>query len=219
VADQTGGRASIQEYSEKGFRILDSTTSFQYVLGYYPVRTIDDGRYHKLEVELRRTARDNQPALDVRHRSGYFAREKVVPTDLREFQVHRRILSASQHWRDIRDVPLTWKEPGIALDSDLRQVSVHVSLDASSLEFVEQQGVHKASLDFAVFALDRRGRPVGQTWQTVDITLNTEQLARAKNSGIDYRANVAVTDDAEEVRLAVYQFSVDRIGTITRKVR
>jgi hypothetical protein len=74
-------------------------------------------------------------------------------------------------------------------------------------------------LNITVFALDRRGFPVGQTWQTVDIALTARQLDQAKNSGIQFRANVAVTDDAEEVRLAVYQFSVDRIGTITGKVR
>jgi VWFA-related protein len=215
VAEQTGGRASIQEYSNKGFRVLQSTTAFQYLLGYYPTRTVDDGRYHHLKVELRR----KDPDLVIRHRSGYFAREKLVPTDFREFQVHRRILSATQHWRDIRDIPVTWHEPGISLDRDRRQVSIQVSIDASALEFMDQRGVHKASLDFAVFALDRRGRPAGQTWQTVDIALNEERLAQAKKSGIEYRANVAVTDDAEEVRLAVYQFSVDRIGTITRKVR
>ena len=219
VADETGGRASIQEFSEKGFRTLLSTTSFQYVLGYSPARRVDDGRYHELKVDLRNKERADRSGLAVRHRSGYFAREKVIPTDFREFQAHRRILSASQHWRDIRDVAMKWQEPGIVVDDEQRQVLVQVSIDPTSLSLVEEEGFHKASLDFAVFALDPRGRPVGQTWQTVDVALNGELLERARQSGITYRSRVTMTDDAKEIRVAAYQFSVDRVGTITQKIR
>jgi len=68
LAAETGGRAVVNTNAmEAGLaKVLDETSAY-YVLGYTPTRATDDGKYHKINVKVRR------PGVRVIARQGYWA--------------------------------------------------------------------------------------------------------------------------------------------------
>src|SRR4030095_11949531 len=68
LAKQTGGFAAVEsnDYSDAYDRIVRENSSY-YVLGYYPPSNKRDGKFHKIEVQLKR------PGLKVTARKGYAA--------------------------------------------------------------------------------------------------------------------------------------------------
>jgi VWFA-related protein len=68
LAAETGGRAVVNTNAmEIGMAQVLSETSAYYVLGYTPTRSTDDGKYHKINVKVRR------PGVRVIARQGYLA--------------------------------------------------------------------------------------------------------------------------------------------------
>ena len=68
LAAETGGRAVVNTNAmEIGMAQVLTETSAYYVLGYTPTRATDDGKYHKINVKVRR------PGVRVNARQGYWA--------------------------------------------------------------------------------------------------------------------------------------------------
>lgn len=211
-AEDTGGRASIQQFAGKGLAAFESSTRFQYTLGYSPAHPGADGRYHDIKVRVSRKD------VRVSHRGGYFARDHFVATDEREFLSHQRLRAAAAYWRNIVDIPLRWREQGATIQAG-GEIAVQATIDPSGIVFENADGARTASLDIAVFAVDDDYKPIGESRQTIDLRLDEAKLAELKGTGIPYSATVSPAGKAREVRLVVYQFSVDRLGTIVTKVR
>jgi hypothetical protein len=211
-AEDTGGRASVQQLADKGLAAFESSTRFQYTLGYSPAHAGADGKYHDIKVRV------NRKGVRVHHRGGYFARDHFVATDEREFLSHQRIRAAAAYWRNIADIPLRWRDQGATVQSG-GEIAVQATIDPSGIVFENTAGARTASLDIAAFAVDGDYQPIGESRQTLDLKLDDAKLAELKVTGIPYSTTVSPAGKAREVRLVVYQFSVDRLGTIVTKVR
>lgn len=211
-AEDTGGRASVQQFADKGLAGFESATRFQYTLGYSPAHAGADGRYHDIKVRV------NRKDVIVHHRGGYFARDHFVPTDEREFMANQRLRAGAAYWRNIVDIPLRWRGQGATLQPG-GDIAVQATIDPSGIVFEGGDGARAASLDIAVFALDGDYRPIGESRQTLDLKVDEAQLEALRTGGIPYAATLTPTGKAREVRLVVYQFSVDRLGSIVTKVR
>ncbi len=68
LADQTDGRAIVNQNDlDKGLRQMVRDTSWYYLVGYTSAQAPADGKFHRIEVRLKR------PGLQVRARKGYWA--------------------------------------------------------------------------------------------------------------------------------------------------
>jgi hypothetical protein len=67
LADETGGKQISNNEPAMALREVVKNASAFYLLGYSSARNPADGKYHKIEVKVKR------PGLEVRARSGYFA--------------------------------------------------------------------------------------------------------------------------------------------------
>jgi VWFA-related protein len=68
LALDTGGRAILNTNNfELGLRQVVEDASTYYLVGYAPTRTVDDGKFHKISVKVKRSG------VRVIHRSGYWA--------------------------------------------------------------------------------------------------------------------------------------------------
>jgi len=160
----------------------------------------------------------NRKGVRVSHRGGYFARDHFVPTDEREFLANQRLRAAAAYWRNIVDIPLQWRGQGASFQPG-GEIAVQATIDPSGIVFENADGARTASLDVAVFAVDDDDQPIGERRQSIDLKVDEAKFAELKATGIPYSATVTPAGKAREVRLVVYQFSVDRLGTIVTKVR
>jgi VWFA-related protein len=211
-AEDTGGRASVQQFADEGLAAFESATRFQYTLGYSPAHAGSDGKYHDIKVLV------NRKGVRVNHRGGYFARDHFVAIDEREFMANQRLRAAAAYWRNIVDIPIRWQDQGATVQPG-GEVAVQATIDPAGIVFENVEGARTASLDVAVFALDGDYKPIGERRQTIDLKVDEAKLAELKATGIPWSAIVTPAGKAREVRLVVYQFSVDRLGSIVTKIR
>jgi hypothetical protein len=213
IAELTGGSASIYSFATRGFDRIAHATSTGYLLGYYPSDGRLDGRYRRVEVQVDRRG------AQVMYRHGYFARTPRAPVDLREQMTYARIATAISQVRELRDLPIAMKTSDTTRVDRAFDFVVELTIDPSRVAFVVQGGRHRASLQVAVFCQDAEENPVGDLWQTINLNLTPATFEQLQRHGITHTARVRVTKPVAGVKVVVYDFASDRVGTVVTQVR
>ena len=89
LADFTGGQFHAYQSGDTAFRALAETTTFSYLIGYSPTNPALNGKYRKIAIQVAR------PGVKVMYRQGYYATERLVPLDRREFITELRVSAAA----------------------------------------------------------------------------------------------------------------------------
>jgi hypothetical protein len=82
-----------------------------------------------------------------------------------------------------------------------------------------EDGRHEGKLEVAIHVADRRQRPIGEAHQTIDLRLAPERVARFLADGIPFASRIPVTAEPAYLRVIVYDYSADMLGTATMKLR
>jgi VWFA-related protein len=209
IADLTGGRATAFEPGARALRQLDDSTRFQYLLGYYPTNPATDGKFRQITVKV------NRPGATVLYRHGYFASERLVPIDRRAFLTFTRVAAAGRYDRPIDDIKVTVGKPVSRDTAAGRELEVPITVQSARIGFTEADGRHLAELDVAIFCGDGRQRMVGETWQTMTLRLSDESFRRFQTEGASYTARVTINGPALYVKVIVYDYKTDLLGTAT----
>ncbi len=213
VANLTGGQTSMYEFADKAFaRIADSTSS-GYLLGYYPANPAYDGKYRRVTVKV------NRPGAKVLYRHGYFAESPRAPVDRRRSVTYNRVASAVSYPRDIKDVDLTLGTAEIKGQGRFPDFAVEVKIDIAKVALTMVDGRHKGALDIAILCQDAAGNGIGDLWQKMDLNLSEATFERMSKDGLTSTAGSPVTGLVKNVKVVVYDYASDRIGTIMRQVR
>jgi len=213
AAERTGGLASFHRYADRAVERLDQATRFRYVLGYYPTDGDWDGSFRRVRVDV------NRPGVTVHVRDGYFARHQLVPFDRQRFMTYSRVLAAASWGPPIEDIPVTVTTDVVFESRDAGEIDVEVSIDPSALTFEERDGQWTASFDVAVFAGDNRKDVAGEVWETVTLAMTPETYARVLKEGVTHTARVETKGPARQVKVVVYDYAADRLGTTAAKVK
>jgi hypothetical protein len=212
VSELTGGQVSLFSYAEKALDRIDRATRAGYLLGYSPSNTTWNGRYRRVTVKV------NRPGVTVHYRHGYYGREELVPYDRQQFVTYSRVASAGSFDRPISDIRLTLGTPAIA-GTDPREVMIDVTIDLSRVTFTLVDGRHVASLDLAIFCGDRHETVVGESWQKVDLALSDDAYRRLLKTGAVHAARVAVSAPPQYVKVVVYDYDSDLVGSAVARLR
>ena len=213
IAELTGGQASIYDFAAKGFDRVVSATSASYLLGYYPEQAALDGRYRRIEVRV------NRRGAQVFFRHGYYARPSVAPIDRRRQMTYTRIASAINQISEIGDLPVTIRNADTRGANDSLEFAAEITVDPKRMTFALEEGRRRASLEFAIFCQDDEENPVGDLWQTMNLNLSEATFDRMMREGITNAVRIRVTRPVVGVKVAVYDYASDRVGTAVRRVR
>jgi VWFA-related protein len=207
IADLTGGQASLHAYADSAIDRINTSTRFSYLVGYSPSNTSWDGRYRRIRVTVRR------PGVTAFYRHGYYGREQVPPADRRQFIASSRMNAAVSYRRDIRDIKL--KATALAAKDGETQPTIEVSLsiDASRVTFQNLQNQQVSTLDIALVCLDGRQRIVGQLVEEVNLRLDDTERRQALKDGIAYAGQVRPNGTAQTVKVVVYDYAADLLGS------
>ena len=206
VASETGGRAFFDKNGlDHMLREVVDETHVAYMLGYYPGDKAWDGKYHKIQVIVKR---DGSKALC---RKGYFAWD----APLGDPQISLREIAKSP--LDGAAIGVTLHVSSNPLEAGPQDIVLNV--DAHDIHFNETGGRSRASLDVLYVELGQDGRILGGTVDHQDLALLPESLTDALLHGWLYKKTFAVSPVAEKFRVVVRDLSTGAAGSVSVPVR
>ena len=229
LAEETGGYAAVNSNNlTTALNRIVRLNSTYYVLGYYPKDARRDGRFHKIEVRVKR------PGLRVSARKGYVSPRVISAEEQarRERELDRgrgRAGSAqtSNELREILNQPL--QRNGLTLTvhtapfkGPAREASVAVAIevDASRLQFTELPNKTLADgMEVSLFALDERGRQHGGNFYQFNLTLRPETYERVRGSIVRLNPRIALPPGRYQLRVGVRETGAGEMGSVFSDLR
>ena len=208
-----GGQSTAFRKGSNALDRIDRSTRFQYLLGYYPANTSLDGKFRKVTVTVKR------PGVTVLYRHGFYATEQLVPIDRRQFVTTGRVYQAGHYRGTIEDIKLTVKPPKVTGDEGAREVLLEMHVDLSRVTFTRANDRHAAKLSLAVFFGDAKQAVVGETWRTLDLNANAANRDRLAREGTPVNVTFPLPAGARDVKIVVYDYDSDLLGTATARIR
>jgi VWFA-related protein len=212
MSSLTGGLSATRQYAQPAVDRIDTATRFGYLLGYQPQNTRIDRRYRRI------TVRVNRPGVTVLFRHGYYADDAPLPIDRRTFLTSRRISAAGQLGSAIPDIRVTLT-PTVRRTQASAEVSVVLNIDASRIAFTTAEGRHVADLDLVIYAADEKERIVGESRHKVDLKLKDENYQRYLRDGIPFEVTMRAALPPRYVKVIVYDYAADLLGSSIVKVK
>ena len=211
MSNLTGGHASIYSYADTAVDEIDRSTRVQYLLGYSPTNPVWDGRYRRIQVKV------NRPTVSVASRSGYYGRQQLVPYNREEFLTYSRVTAAALYPEPIRDIKLKVKNSLLRGSEGEGDAVVHVTIDISRLVLDAADGKREGELTIAAYCADADGRSTGDVWKKVRITVTDETYKQTLRDGIEYTLRFPAKNSSRMLKVVVYDYRADVVGTIHTK--
>jgi len=213
LAELTGGMASVYDYADKSLSKIAQATSSGYLLGYYPSNTAFDGRFRRVTVKVKKQG------ATVLYRHGYMADPPKTPLDRRQSITYSRIASAVNYGGELNDVPFRLNTSTAKGANRVPDFVAELTIDPSRVTFSEANGGRAAELDVSVLCQDESGDPTGDLWQRINIRLSPAEWESAQRAGVTLTLKVPVKALVKTVKVIVYDFASDRLGSATKIVR
>ena len=211
IAELTGGQFTGVTYAGEMLKRIDDATRFTYLLGYTPANNkLDDG-YRQVQVKVKR------PGLTVLYRHGYTATEDTRPVDVRQLLTMSRLNTAASTEEESRDIELQAKASIVSGLGVSRRVVVDLTIDPKRLTFGREDDRNVATLDVKAFCGDNK--IVGELDDTLDLRFTDADFQRVLKSGIRTTIRVPINGDPKYVKVLVYDFRADLLGTTTVKLK
>jgi VWFA-related protein len=213
IADLTGGQASMLAYAEGAIDRINASTRFGYLLGYSPTNPDWNGRYRRIQIAVRR------PDVTPYYRHGYYGREDVVAGDRKQFLITSRMNAAVGYRREIRDLRVTATAREAKDTTSGGTIDVAVTIDAARVRFDPSQNQHVATLYVALVGLDTKQLITGQTVEQYIVRYDDAGRAQVSKDGITYTGRVTPRTLTPTVKVVVYDYAADLLGTVVVAVR
>ena len=203
LASETGGRAFYDTNTlDQDLREVVDESGVAYLLGYYPGDDAWDGKYHHVEVKLRRAG------LSILCRKGYFANDEPLlqnpDTVLRDAAKGMVERSGIEVTLNVSSNPLEWFQQEVVLRLDTREI-----------HFKDQDGRWRAQMDVAFVQLARDGRVLEGIKDHLELALYPDTYKEAATQGWFYPKNLYVEPEAEKLRVVVRNVATGAVGSVS----
>jgi VWFA-related protein len=205
VSETSGGQFSVSDRGVDAINRIAHATEFGYVLGYAPANPALDGKFRKIKVEVRRKS------VTVAFRHGYFARPDES-FDPRKSIAMTRMVAAANFNGNIQDLKISMKVTD-AKTGGGRTVTVETFVPVDRLVFAKTSAGSLAAIGQAVLCTDAHGDSVGELWRTVDVNVPIEEYDRVRQTGLRLSITVPVTVPPAWVKVIIYDYGSDLLGT------
>jgi VWFA-related protein len=203
LAEQTGGLASVNTNDVRPAfeRIVDANSRY-YLLGYYPPNHPRNGRFHKIEVRVKR------PGVRVEARRGYASPRGRSPEERKRDEAARLAREARRPDGRRTSTPLlgamtspmplsglTFSVHAAAFKNtdDEASIALAIELDGNRLQYAppNEKGQVSNKIELSFFGLNEQGKALAAGWTELDLTLRPETRDRVTAHGV--RANPRLT--------------------------
>jgi VWFA-related protein len=225
LADETGGFAAVNRNSVDGaFERIVTANSRYYVIGYYPPSHPRDGRFHKIDLRVKR------PGLKVSARKGYPSPRGKTPEEKKRDEDARLARdnkkggtnSTSAPLRDamngpmqLSGLPFTVQAAPFKGAGKDASVALAIELDGSSLQFAPQSdGTATDSIELSFFSLSDQGKPQPGVQTVLRLKLKPEGVQRVKSAGLRANPRISLPPGRYQIRIGAREAASDRLGTV-----
>lgn len=213
MSEVTGGRMTAFQSAARAFSDLDQGTRFQYLLGYAPSNPNTNGAFRQITVKV------NRPGTTVLYRHGYYASPQSIPMDRRQFITTKRMTAAGLYAGAIDDIKVTMNVPVLRREAGGRELLVDGLIQPAGIAFSHHDALHTASIDLAVYAGDSKERVTGQALRKVDLNLKDEAYRNFLEHGASFTVRIPVKEDPKFVKVIVYDYAADLVGTAVSRIK
>ena len=226
LADETGGFSSVDSNDPSTFfdRIVRANSTY-YVLGYYPPGHPRDGKFHKIEVRVKR------PDLRVSARKGYGDPRGKTPEerdkeDRDNIARNARKGGADNTTADLRAMlnsPM--QQPGVTMavqavpfknTAKESSVAVTIEMDASRFHFEPRTNgtVFADKVELSYFSVNEQGKPLLGTRNEIELALRPDTYQRAREAGLRFNERIALAPGRYQLRIGVRENGAGTLGTV-----
>jgi VWFA-related protein len=207
VAEMTGGYYTSLEMAVKAVTKVDEATRFSYLLGYTPSSATLDGRYRDVQVKV------NRPGVTVQYSHGYFAAVDPPPIELKELIIRSRIETALAYEQQAKDIPLRVTVMQLPRMGIQTEVKAEIVIGAAPLSMPLTDGARIGQLEVRVYCGDAKEEIVGDVAEHLDIKASDEQYQQWLQNGIRRIVRVPAFGTPKFVKVVVYDYGSDRVGS------
>jgi VWFA-related protein len=227
LSDETGGFASVGANDPAPFfdRVVSANSTY-YMLGYYSPNHPRDGRFHKIEVRVRR------PGMSVSARRGYAApRGGKTPEERAEDERQQMLRAARKGGADgtsadlraslnlpMQQGGLTMAVQAAAFRNTAKEASVAltIELDSSSLHFEPRNNgaVFADKLELSYFSVNEQSKPLLGMRHELDLTLKPDGYDRVRQMGLRMNPRIALAPGRYQLRIGMRESGNGALGTV-----
>lgn len=207
ITDLTGGYFTGLSYADAALGRIDSRSRFSYLLGYTPSDAGFDGQYRNVKVVV------NRPGTTVLFQHGYYAVAELQPLERREALTSARLASAGGFDEALKGITLDVKASRAIAVGDRHELPVDLTIDPSRLSLTATAGRRVGAVDIQIFCGDAKQNLVGDLKQRVDLNVDEETYQRVLTDRIHVRARAPVIATVKYVKVVVYDYGADLLGS------
>jgi VWFA-related protein len=205
LASRTGGKAFYNTNDiTKAVASAVADARLTYTLGYYPADEKFDGKFHKIEVHLKKGG------VKLRYRKGYFDMpEQPQDTVARKTELRDAVFSpldATELGLTVRVAPYAPK-PG--------SYEVLVKVEPSGIGLQQAGDRWDGKLDVLLIQKDAQGRQYNGQDDTIEMQLKQEKYAQVSKEGLTYRQVIEKNGRATQLRIVVRDAASGSMGSVT----
>jgi VWFA-related protein len=212
ISEISGGQVAVSQMGDKAFDRILSSTEFGYLLGYTSNGPEPNGRPRRIEVKVKRGG------VTVSHRQAYVARSEEARYDPRQSLATTRLVAAAAYGGEIKDLRVAAKLTD-AREGDTRVVNAEVTIDASRMVFARIGDQYLAAINITIVCGDFYNKNIGEVWESRDIKIPSSRLDEIRRNGLVVPVRVPVKQPPNYVKIMVYDYGSDLLGSINKSMR
>jgi VWFA-related protein len=209
LAEQTGGYAAVErnDYAGAFDRIVRENSSY-YVLGYYPPSDKRDGKFHKIEVKLKR------PGLRVVARKGYAAPKGKPESTAVDPSAGTSVILKDLLNSPLQSAGLTLSVAAAAFDQPKDNVAVTIEIVGRNLKFGQDKGLFTNTVEVSMLPLEARGKAQQGRRSEVKLTLKPQTAQIMSATAVRLSPRLTLPPGRYQLRVAARESGNGLTGSV-----
>jgi VWFA-related protein len=207
IAKDTGGKPFFDSNDlALGIKQAANSIDSYYEIGYYPTKTVKDGRFRKVKISLKEGV-----AGDLSYRQGYYADKEFGKFNATDKE--RQLEDALMLDNPVTEINLAMEVNYFQLNSAEYFVPVDVKIPGRELALARKGGAQQTLIDFIGEVKDDFGNTIQNLRDKLDIKLSDSTAAQLATHPIEYHTGFTLLPGKYSIKYLARDSETGRIGT------